>query len=132
MTAYAIAPVNVICQIFQISILTVFVSFNINMIILTKIATGIATVAILDAHVIGDIPGHPRSTTLMLNPKFLDICCAAGPRFAFIMSTISPNPTKPTPTIKPARTALPIFTPTIILKIAITSGSIADAPISMM
>ena len=128
MTAYAIAPVNVICQIFQISILTVFVSFNINMIILTKIAT----VAILDAHVIGDIPGHPRSTTLMLNPKFLDICCAAGPRFAFIMSTISPNPTKPTPTIKPARTALPIFTPTIILKIAITSGSIADAPISMM
>lgn len=98
----------------------------------TPIAIGIATVAMLDAHVIGEAPGQPTSTTLRLRPKRSDIACAAGPSSEFIIVTIRLSPTKPTPIISPERIALPGLTPTQMLKIAITIGSMTDAPILIM
>lgn len=59
----SIAPVKVICQMFQISTFTTRVIRVTSITILTAMATGIATRAICDAQVIGDEPGQPMSIT---------------------------------------------------------------------
>lgn len=38
--------------------------------------TGIATIVILEAYVIGEAPSQPMSTTLNDKPNFSDICAA--------------------------------------------------------
>ena len=97
----------------------------------TRIATGMAIVEILEAQVIGDAPGHPISTTFNVSPNLSDIACAAGPNWSLIILMRSESPTKPTPIINPEWIAFPTLIPIQILMIAITIGSITEAPMSI-
>ena len=126
------APVNVMCQMFQMSILTVRVSLSTSMMTLMAMARGMATIATLEAQVMGEAPGQPMSTTESERPKRLLMASAAGPSWSFMRLTMRPRPTKPTPIMSPARMALPGLTPSMMLRIAMMIGSITDAPISTM
>ena len=89
-------------------------------------------VAMTLPHVTPLMPGQPTSTMDRLTPRRSAMACAAGPMLAFIMSTMRPMPTKPTPIISPARMAFPGFTPMQMERIAMMMGSITDAPMSMI
>jgi hypothetical protein len=69
----------------------------------TRIAIGIATVHISDAHAIGEAPGHPTSTTESPRLNRSAISFAAGPRFSVNKLITSTIPTNPTPMVIPAR-----------------------------
>ncbi|MNC63497.1 hypothetical protein D3C75_1136220 [compost metagenome] len=91
------APVKVMCQMFQISTLTTRVIRVSSITILTAIATGMAIRAICEAQVIGDEPGQPISTTCRLIWNCSAIDFAAGPIESSIRPITSPIPTKPMP-----------------------------------
>jgi len=110
----------------------VFVSLVENIIRLITIESGMAIVAMIEPQVIPLMPGQPTSTMERLTPRRSAMACAAGPMLSFIMSTMRPMPTKPTPSMRPERIALPTLTPTQIERIAMIRGSITDAPMSMM
>ena len=126
------APVKAMCQTFQMSMLMVFVVFVANMMRLMAMESGMAMVATIEPHVAPDMPGQPTSTIERLTPRRSAMAWAAGPIWAFIMSTMRPIPTKPTPIMRPERMALPGLIPMQTDRIAMMIGSMTDAPMSMM
>ena len=95
------------CQMFQISTLTTFVIRVSNIMTLTAMAIGMAIRPMADAHAIGEVPGHPTSTTLSPKLKFLAIASAALPRLSVNNEMTKLIPTNPIPIEIPARRDLP-------------------------
>ncbi|CNV06659.1 Uncharacterised protein [Salmonella enterica subsp. enterica serovar Bovismorbificans] len=122
------APVKVMCQIFQISTFTTRVMRVTSIRTLTPMATGIATSAICDAQVMGDEPGQPTSITWRLIWKCSAMAFAAGPIESSIRPMTRPIPTKPIPICKPDLKQSPSFIPSSLENTMITRGNITVGP----
>ena len=81
---------------------TVWVVLVISITIFTTRPIGIIKAPTVDAKAIADAAGHPTSIIDKLSPKFLTICCVAGPKLSVSKAIIVLRPINPTPTVKPA------------------------------
>ena len=110
------------------SMFSVLVRFNANIIKFTIKITGIITAAIGCAHVPAETAGQPASMIVRFKPNRSTIACAAGP--TFVVNTLITKfiPIIPIPTVIPEIIAFFIGTLKIIPTIKMMMGSITLAP----